>query len=80
MSLAFESVDLPVGAHALRARVRAFLRAQRETGAYEPRCSGWTVFDRAFTRACGEAGLIGLTWPARWGGQERSTLERYVVV
>jgi alkylation response protein AidB-like acyl-CoA dehydrogenase len=38
------------------------------------------VFDRTFTRACGEAGLIGLSWPSRWGGQERSTLERYVVV
>jgi alkylation response protein AidB-like acyl-CoA dehydrogenase len=80
MSLAFESADLPPAAHALRAKVRAFLTAQREAGAYEPRCSGWTVFDRRFTRACGEAGLIGLTWPARWGGQERSTLERYVVV
>ena len=38
------------------------------------------MFDRAFTRACGEAGFIGMTWPRRWGGQERSTLERYVVV
>jgi alkylation response protein AidB-like acyl-CoA dehydrogenase len=80
MSLAFESVDLPPAAHALRERVRGFLREQRARGAYVPRCSGWTVFDREFTRACGQAGLIGLTWPKRWGGQERSTLERYVVV
>jgi alkylation response protein AidB-like acyl-CoA dehydrogenase len=80
MSLAFESVDLPPGARALRQRVRGFLREQRAGGAYVPRCSGWTIFDRDFTRACGQAGLIGLTWPRRWGGQERSTLERYVVV
>ena len=80
MSLAFESVDLPPEAHALRRRVRGFLREQRAGGAYVPRCSGWTIFDRDFTRACGQAGLIGLTWPRRWGGQERSTLERYVVV
>jgi alkylation response protein AidB-like acyl-CoA dehydrogenase len=80
MSLAFDWVELPPGARAMRERVRAFLREQRDAGTFEPHCSGWTVFDRAFSRACGEAGLIGLTWPRRWGGQERSTLERYVVV
>jgi alkylation response protein AidB-like acyl-CoA dehydrogenase len=80
MSLAFDAVELPQAARALRERVRGWLRAQRDAGAFEPRCSGWTIFDRAFTRACGEAGFIGITWPRRWGGQERSTLERYVVV
>lgn len=80
MSLAFDWVDLPPAARALRERVRGFLREQRAAGAFVPHCSGWTVFDRAFSRACGQAGLIGLTWPRRWGGQERSTLERYVVV
>jgi alkylation response protein AidB-like acyl-CoA dehydrogenase len=80
VSLAFEPVALPEPARALRARVRAFLAGQRAAGTFEPRCSGWTVFDRAFSRACGEAGLIGLAWPKRFGGQERSTLERYVVV
>jgi alkylation response protein AidB-like acyl-CoA dehydrogenase len=80
MSLAFESVELPAAAIALRHKVRAFLAEQRAAGAYVPRCSGWTIFDRAFTRACGQAGFIGLSWPRRWGGQERSILERYVVV
>ncbi len=80
MSLAFESVELPAAAIELRHKVRAFLAEQRAAGAYVPRCSGWTIFDRAFTRACGQAGFIGLSWPRRWGGQERSTLERYVVV
>jgi alkylation response protein AidB-like acyl-CoA dehydrogenase len=80
VNLAFDWVALPAAAHALREDVRAFLRRQRAAGGFEPRCSGWTVFDRAFTRACGEAGFIGLAWPRRWGGQERSTLERYVVV
>ncbi|MFZ4758180.1 MAG: acyl-CoA dehydrogenase family protein, partial [Burkholderiaceae bacterium] len=80
MSLAFESVALPESARTLREHVRGFLAAQRAVGAFVPTCSGWTVFDAAFSRACGEAGLIGLTWPTRWGGQARSTLERYVVV
>lgn len=80
MSLSFESVRLPAQAIEMRGKVREFLGAQRAAGTFTPRCSGWTIFDRRFTKACGDAGLIGLTWPKAWGGQERSTLERYVVV
>lgn len=80
MSLSFESVRLPAQALEMRHKVRAFLAAQRAAGTFTPRCSGWVIFDRSFTKACGDAGLIGLTWPKAWGGQERSTLERYVVV
>jgi len=80
MSLSFEAVRLPAQAIEMRSKVRQFLEQQRAAGTFTPRCSGWTLFDRRFTRACGEAGLIGLTWPKAWGGQERSTLERYVVV
>ena len=80
MSLAFEAVVLPPAAHEMRKRVRSFLREQLAVGAFVPRCSGWTIFDREFSRSCGQAGFIGLTWPREWGGQARSTLERYVVV
>jgi alkylation response protein AidB-like acyl-CoA dehydrogenase len=80
MSLAFEAVELPPAAHEMRKRVRSFLREQLAAGSFKPICSGWTVFDRAFSRSCGQAGFIGLTWPREWGGQARSTLERYVVV
>lgn len=80
MSLSFEAVRLPAQALEMRARVRSFLAAQRAVGTFTPRCSGWVIFDRSFSKACGDAGLIGLTWPKAWGGQERSTLERYVVV
>ena len=80
MSLAFEAVVLPPAAHEMRKRVRSFLREQLAAGAFVPRCSGWTIFDREFSRSCGQAGFIGLTWPREWGGQARSTLERYVVV
>jgi len=80
MSLAFEAVELPPAAHEMRKRVRSFLREQLAAGSFKPSCSGWTIFDRAFSRSCGQAGFIGLTWPREWGGQARSTLERYVVV
>ncbi len=32
-----------------------------------------------FSRRCGRAGFIGMTWPTSYGGQERSFLERFVV-
>jgi alkylation response protein AidB-like acyl-CoA dehydrogenase len=80
MSLAFEAVELPPAAHEMRKRVRSFLREQLAAGSFKPSCSGWTIFDRNFSRSCGQAGFIGLTWPREWGGQARSTLERYVVV
>ena len=36
-------------------------------------------YDRDFTRRCGERGLIGMTFPAEFGGRGASALERYVV-
>jgi len=35
--------------------------------------------DPEFRRALGARGWIGMTWPKRYGGHERSALERYVV-
>ncbi|RME64142.1 MAG: acyl-CoA dehydrogenase, partial [Alphaproteobacteria bacterium] len=44
------------------------------------RVNSWACADPAFSRALGAAGFIGMTWPRRYGGQERSALERYVVL
>ena len=40
---------------------------------------GSTRHSPEFSRRCGEEEFIGMTWPARYGGGERSFLERYVV-
>ena len=32
-----------------------------------------------FSRAMGQKGWIGITWPKKYGGSEKSFLERYVV-
>lgn len=80
MRFSFPPADLPDSHGALRADVRAFLRDARAAGRFVPHCSGWMVFDAAFSRLCGERGYIGMTWPKRFGGQERSTIERYVVI
>ena len=44
------------------------------------RARHWSSADPAFSRKLGERGWIGMTWPARYGGHERSQLERYVVI
>jgi acyl-CoA dehydrogenase len=76
----FDQVRLPEAAQALRREVRAFLQDEIAAGTFDPR-RGVTsaVFDAGFSRRVGARGWIGMTWPKRYGGSERSFLERYVV-
>jgi alkylation response protein AidB-like acyl-CoA dehydrogenase len=40
----------------------------------------WLIgYDREFARELGRRGWLGMTWPARVGGHERTPLERFVV-
>lgn len=77
------SLDFPVPQFtpelaALRVDVRAFLADARADGSLVSG-AGWSRFDPAFSRKLGERGWIGMTWPRRYGGHDRSALERYVV-
>lgn len=64
----------------LRAEVRDFLDAQRKAGTFVPRCDAWmTAPDPAFSRLLGAHGWLGLTLPSRYGGHDRSPLDRFVV-
>lgn len=74
----FSALDLPPSALKLREEVRAFLRAEVAAGAFTPHL-GHSEFDAEFTRRVAAQGWIGMTWPRRYGGQERSYLERFVV-
>ncbi|MCW2241724.1 acyl-CoA dehydrogenase family protein [Azospirillum canadense] len=65
---------------ALRAEVRDFLRTELADRPPRRRADSWNGFDRAFSRKMGERGWIAMTWPKRYGGHERSALERYVVL
>jgi alkylation response protein AidB-like acyl-CoA dehydrogenase len=61
----------------LRDEVRAFLRDRH----IRPHCDAWmTSFDPEFSRALGERGWIGMTWPGRYGGGDRPERERLVVI
>ncbi|HEY5301458.1 MAG TPA: acyl-CoA dehydrogenase family protein [Acetobacteraceae bacterium] len=71
----FDPVELPPEAHKLRFEVRDFLDAHRDV--LETIRGGR---DKAFSRDMAERGWIGMTWPRKYGGHERSALERYVLI
>ena len=67
-------------AEALRGEVREFLARELAGRSAEERAASWSGFDPSFSRKLGTRGWIGMTWPKRYGGRERSALERYVVL
>jgi alkylation response protein AidB-like acyl-CoA dehydrogenase len=71
---------LPPETEQLRADVRAFCAAELAGTTGVERFDSWMGFDREFSRKLGARGWIGMTWPERYGGHERSALERYVVL
>ncbi len=76
----FDPVVMPDTEQALRAEVRAFLDDWAPRWSAWDKGHSWTGHDRAFSRAVGERGWIGMSWPKAYGGGARSMLERYVVI
>jgi alkylation response protein AidB-like acyl-CoA dehydrogenase len=78
--LRFDPIRLPPECEALRQDVRAFLAEEVAAGTFDPDRPGHgDSHDRAFSRRIGAKGWIGMTWPRKYGGHEKSFLERYVV-
>jgi alkylation response protein AidB-like acyl-CoA dehydrogenase len=75
----FSPITLPPEAATERARVRAFLEAERDSGLYEPHRSSWSSHNAEFSRRVGAAGFIGITFPVEYGGRGLSSLTRFVV-
>ncbi len=79
--VSFPPAGLPEGTEDLRAEVRAFLSEELAKGTFSPRCDSWfDGYSPEFSRGLGERGWLGMTWPRRYGGHERSSLERFVVL
>jgi acyl-CoA dehydrogenase len=79
-NLRFEPIRLPAKCEALRAEVRVFLAEEVACGTFDPHRPGHgDSHNREFSRRIGAKGWIGMTWPKKYGGHERSFLERYVV-
>jgi alkylation response protein AidB-like acyl-CoA dehydrogenase len=72
--------ELPPEAEALRREVREFLRQTLGDFPTWKRAFTWSGSDPDFSRKVAARGWIGMTWPARYGGGERSAFERYVVL
>lgn len=76
--LQFDRVTLPESSSDLRAEVREFLSLQAEHLS-RPNSDFSSGHDPEFSRKLGQQGWIGMTWPKRYGGGERSFFDRYVV-
>lgn len=64
----------------LRHEVRDLVAQWRSATGHQVQCDAWLRgFDRAFTQELADRGWIGMTWPRRFGGAERTHLERLVV-
>jgi alkylation response protein AidB-like acyl-CoA dehydrogenase len=67
-------------AEQVRAEVREFLAAELAAGSFTTHVDTWlSGVDPAFSKKLGDRGWLGMTWPARYGGHERTAMERYAV-
>lgn len=76
----FAPPRMPTNVAGLRAEVRAFIAEELGRIPAARRANCWARFDAAFSRKLGQRGWIGMNFPKRYGGHERTLLERYVVV
>src|SRR5882762_9032697 len=79
-SLSFDQIRLPPECEALREDVRAFIADEVAAGSFDPARPGHgDQHSKELSRRIGAKGWIGMTWPKKYGGRERSFLDRYVV-
>ena len=79
-TFSFDPVVLPPHIPQFRAEIRDFLQRQMPATPAEKKANSWAVCDAAFSRKLGARGWIGMVWPKRYGGHERSSIERYVLL
>ena len=76
----FPAVQLGPEQEELRREVRAFLTEEVRTGGFRPAADSWaSKLSPEFSRKLGARGYLAMTWPKKYGGHERSALDRYVV-
>jgi alkylation response protein AidB-like acyl-CoA dehydrogenase len=76
----FDLCELPDETKGLRQEVRDFLAVELADIPAVTRAQTWMGFDAGFSRKMGERGWIGMRWPKKYGGHERSAFDRYVVL
>ena len=78
-TFSFPPSEFSEAAAKLRAEVRAFLAQETKAGTFRPRSDFGAQEDASFSAKMGARGWLGMTWPKKYGGHERSMLERFVV-
>ena len=64
-----------------RQEVHDFLQAELAAGTFVSRCQGLgESFNHTFSKKFAEKGWIGMTWPQKYGGQERTYVEKAILV
>jgi len=63
-----------------RQEVRDFLEGEIRQGSFKPSCDAWIQgYSPEFTKKVARRGWIGLTWPEEYGGQGRSSIDRFIL-
>lgn len=79
-SLQLEPAPTSESAESVRLEVREFLGKEQAAGTFTPHVDTWlSGVDPAFSAKLGERGWLGMTWPKKYGGHERTAMERYAV-
>jgi alkylation response protein AidB-like acyl-CoA dehydrogenase len=79
-TFAIKPYTMPAHAATLRDEVRAFAAAHMGNDNPVRRANCWVVGDPGFSRALGAAGFVGMSLPKKYGGHDRSAMERYIVL
>jgi alkylation response protein AidB-like acyl-CoA dehydrogenase len=80
MQLSFPPTDLDERERLLQREVRAFLAEQLPPGSYDRGLGMSARHDREFSKKLAARGWIGMALPAKYGGQDRSAMDRFIVV
>ena len=76
----FEPLNLPVNIEEFRLEVRDFIEENLSGYTASKKAKSWAGFDPDFSRKMGKAGYLGMTFPKKYGGHERTAFERYVML
>lgn len=81
MTLTLAAVEADASREMLRSEVRTFLADQIASRRFIPDCDSWlTGWDPNFSAELASRGWIGMAIPKAYGGHERGSLDRYVVI
>jgi Acyl-CoA dehydrogenase, N-terminal domain/Acyl-CoA dehydrogenase, middle domain len=76
----FRPVELTDAERRLQREIVAFLDAELPRGSFHPGLGMNAAIDRDFSKKLGAAGYLGMALPKKYGGHDRSAVDRFIVV